>query len=438
MVQSGQWVLGSLLRLATLRLRKPPKTHRRLHLSVMLSKTKLINILNMNDFNRLQILISQLTAIRKQHEKASELTGEKFNVFNILGLSTNEVRTHSAFIGEILNPKGTHYQKEIYLKEFVKCFNLENFDYSSATLEIEKSIGYISNNKTDGGNIDILITDKNNNAIIIENKIYAVDQENQLLRYFNYGQKYCTTYLFYLTLDGKKPTKFSTNELDENKYNCISYSSNIKSWLEKCREKSVNQPIIRETLTQYINLINQLTGQSINKIMNTEIVNKIVSDDDNLKTFFELHKSNLMIDIKKELTIRFKQQLNDIANKMELTLHFSDDLGFNTETGWEFHFKNSKNGYYLSFGFCSYFSRLVYGIFNKTQPYNTEHKTLISNRLGKGLGWGNWLWIKEFENNLKEWNNNVEPWIAITDNSLKSNIKDKVNLLIQNLKDIDN
>jgi hypothetical protein len=390
----------------------------------------------MNDFKQLQNLLSQLTLIRKQNERILELTGEKFNVFNILGLSTDEVRTHSAFLGEILNPKGSHSQKDLYLKEFINYFNIENFNYSTAVLEIEKSIGFISNDYKEGGTIDLLITD-NNNAIIIENKIYAGDQKNQLLRYQNYGEKnFMSVYLFYLTLDKKIPDKSSTGDLDSSKYICISYENDVKNWLEKCKEKSVNQPIIRETITQYINLIKQLTGQSTNKIMNEEIVNKIVNDDDNLKTFFELHKSNLMDDIKMKLTIRFKQQMFEIADELNLKLVFSDNLGFGKETGFEFHFPDSNSGYYLSFGFCSYFTRLVYGIFNKKQPYNDDHKSLIVSRLGNGLGWRNWLWLKEFESNLLHWDRNVSPWLAIIDNSLKGNIKEKINILISNLEGI--
>lgn len=34
--------------------------------------------------------------------------GELFNIFNVLDLRTNEVRTHSAFIAELLNPDGNH------------------------------------------------------------------------------------------------------------------------------------------------------------------------------------------------------------------------------------------------------------------------------------------------------------------------------------------
>lgn len=34
--------------------------------------------------------------------------GELFNIFNVLDLRTNEVRIHSAFIAELLNPDGNH------------------------------------------------------------------------------------------------------------------------------------------------------------------------------------------------------------------------------------------------------------------------------------------------------------------------------------------
>jgi hypothetical protein len=391
----------------------------------------------MNDFKQFQNLLSQLTLIRKQNERILELTGEKFNVFNILGLSTDEVRTHSAFLGEILNPRGSHCQKDLYLKEFINYFNIENFNYSTAVLEIEKSIGFISNDYTEGGTIDLLIKD-NNNAIIIENKIYAGDQKNQLLRYHNYGEKnFKSVYLFYLTLDKKSPDKSSTGDLDSSKYICISYEDDIKNWLEKCKEKSVNQPIIRETITQYINLIKQLTGQTINITMNDEIVNKIVNDDDNLKTFFELHKSNLMDDIKKKLVLRFKQQMFELSKELQLELKFNENFGFNKETGFEFYLPNSKHGYYLNFLFCGVFSRLVYGIYNNKQPYIDTHKSLIINQRGNGLGWGNWLWLKEFESHLLHWDSNVSPWLAIIDNSLKENIKEKIKMLILNLEGIE-
>lgn len=49
-----------------------------------------------------------------------------------------------------------------------------------------------------------------NKAIIIENKIYAGDQEYQMLRYYNHSKTYADSRLIYLSLDGKTPSNFST------------------------------------------------------------------------------------------------------------------------------------------------------------------------------------------------------------------------------------
>jgi hypothetical protein len=75
--------------------------------------------------NEIENLLYQITAIRKQYDKMAELTGENFNVFKVLGLTTNEVRTHSAFIAELLNPKGSHGQKDVFLKLFLEVLDIK-------------------------------------------------------------------------------------------------------------------------------------------------------------------------------------------------------------------------------------------------------------------------------------------------------------------------
>ncbi len=65
-------------------------------------------------------LLSQVSSIIQQYEKVAELTGENFNVFKILKVETKEVKTHSAFIAELLNPQGSHGQGDVFLKLFVE------------------------------------------------------------------------------------------------------------------------------------------------------------------------------------------------------------------------------------------------------------------------------------------------------------------------------
>lgn len=65
-------------------------------------------------------LLSHISVICRKYEEIAEITGENFNVFKVLGLTTNEVRTHSAFLAELLNPKGSHGCKDVFLKLFVE------------------------------------------------------------------------------------------------------------------------------------------------------------------------------------------------------------------------------------------------------------------------------------------------------------------------------
>src|SRR5690606_22434580 len=141
------------------------------------------------------------------------LTGDNFNIFKTLGLSTSEVRLHSALLAELLNPKGSHGLEEKFLKLFIQKIVMNNEDtidlaeIENATVVVEKWIGYIDVERSIGGYIDILIQLPNDRAIIIENKIYAGDQEGQLRRYHNFNKN---AIIVYLTLDGKEAVDHTT------------------------------------------------------------------------------------------------------------------------------------------------------------------------------------------------------------------------------------
>lgn len=217
-----------------------------------------------------QMLISLQREVDKTAHKKEEarLRGETFNVFNILGLSSNETRAHSAFLAELLNPNGSHGCRGLFLKEFLRISSLENFgfDENNAKVEIERSIGYKNNDATEGGRLDIVL-ESNDRMIIIENKIYAADQEKQLIRYKNYTERekeqghIKKATILYLTLDGHEASSFSVG--DGIEYTCISYSNEIIEWLKACVSVAVQKPLVRESLIQYSNLIKQLTNQDM-------------------------------------------------------------------------------------------------------------------------------------------------------------------------------
>ena len=160
-------------------------------------------------------LLHQVTAINRTQEKLNLLGGAEFNVFKILGLHTNEVRTHSAFIGELLNPRGCHGLKSRFLYLFLETLKIEDFDTEHAAVKIEKYAGPIDEHYLEGGRIDIHLKGRAGQFIFIENKIHAGDQRNQLARYHNYEPR---AKLIYLTLDGTAPSDWSAGELAPEQY----------------------------------------------------------------------------------------------------------------------------------------------------------------------------------------------------------------------------
>ena len=222
-----------------------------------------------NELNDVTKLLDYISLVVKNNNEIIEATGQKFNMFNILGVSSNEVRLHSNFIAELLKPKGTHGLGSNFLELFLQEIKFSDFKCEDVSVEVEKYIGEVTD--ISGGRIDILIYNKQNQAIIIENKIYAQDQRNQLLRYNNYAKSrfYEKYIVLYLTLTPKEANDVFAKEL-----NCfsITYDKHIISWIEESIKLATNKPFVRETLNQYSNLIKQLTGKSTSIKMNNQII----------------------------------------------------------------------------------------------------------------------------------------------------------------------
>ena len=223
-------------------------------------------------------ILIQAGQIIKHHTELEAMRGEQFNIFSILNLETKENATHSAFIGELLDPDGSHNMGPVFLNEFLKSIEFKkDFNANGAELTIEYYAGHVCNQGKTGGRIDIYILDNNGNSISIENKIYADDQTHQVERYVNYNKENNTVY--YLSLFGDKPKEESCGSLTEGKdFFCLSYAKTVISWLEACQKEAVDKPVLRESIRQYIILIKKLTNQLSDKKM-AENISKLISDN---------------------------------------------------------------------------------------------------------------------------------------------------------------
>lgn len=241
---------------------------------------------------------------QRHHEAMMRATGGHFNLFQVLGIGHYEVRTHSPILAELLNPRGRHGQGDVFLNLFLTKLDIDKtaFDPARTRVESERYIGLKT--ETTGGQIDIVVDDGIRRRILIENKIYAGDQENQLLRYYNYDQN---ADLIFLTLFGSEASDYSAGSLDRDSYRTVSYEKEIRDWLMDCRKEAACLPGVREMLSQYIALIEELTRQSTTIQMNEGLIQEIIDKPGNLEAFFMLREAESAVHT--ELVRRLDQAL---------------------------------------------------------------------------------------------------------------------------------
>lgn len=349
----------------------------------------------------IQELLQKVNGIVETDRKIQEerrKRGEKFNVFNVIGLWSEEVRLHSAFLAELLNPNGQHGMKDEFLKSFIKQANLSDLgiDTMNCQVDTEYYIGPVTD--TTGGRIDILIhfhSDSEKKAIIIENKIYAGDQWNQLLRYHNFGESHYKDKengyrLLYLTLDGHDASDDSTGKKKDDKsdkepgfeYNRLSYKEDILSWLEECAKIAYNQPLVRETIKQYQTLVKQLTNQDMETKSKEDILNLLMQDSNFESVVNILNVFCSKTDFYKRcIQSRLVPQLKVVAE--QLSKQFSLNIQFSS--------KEETINEELKFDYQSYHTQIDCYFFFRIQG-NKEQIIIIKYRFAnwnlRDLQWG--------------------------------------------------
>ena len=230
-------------------------------------------------------------------------SGDSYSVLEA-AIKGNEEMVHSAIIASLLDTKGAHGQGDYFLKKFLEqadCFFnkfygfstdlFKKFETNGARAICEKFIG----KKTieSGGRLDICIENSKGQTLIIENKIFAGDQEHQICRYVEFLR--CRGNdrfpVLYLTPDGHSPSEISTCG-DENikcknnaDYVCISYREVIVPWLEKCIMELTNQTHLKDHIETYKNIINK---KVLNMERNDDIIKIIESNTSTIKAAREI------------------------------------------------------------------------------------------------------------------------------------------------------
>jgi len=289
-------------------------------------------------------LLINVHAVLKHQRELTIAKGEHYNMFSVLKIETRENNTHSAFLADLLNPKGAHKMGDVFLRLFLQVvkpdikpgneenfkekFPLKKFETNNAFVKVEESVGALNlcekegedESQASGGRIDIFFKDKNDTIICIENKIHAIDQNKQIQRYYNY--KTAKNTVFYLTLKGEEPSPESRLKLNsgEHFYN-ISYKHDIRMWLESCLKEVTNFTSLRETINQYILLIKKLT-YTLNEKEQNELTDIMLGNLEESKYIAENYERMLQ-----KIKDRFRSSLKSEIEKGLGVKRYSVSIG---------------------------------------------------------------------------------------------------------------
>lgn len=333
--------------------------------------------------------------------------GKLYNVFNSLGINGDELK-HSNFISDLLNPKGKHGLKNQFLIHFAKVIGVldvdEDFKWLYKDIEVHVTTEYFVGNRTENakeinyGRIDILIENKEKSkAIIIENKLFAKDQPQQLYRYSQFAnEKYGTgNYkIVYLNLNGEEPDDITfklNQEEDETplKEFCIyiNYSNHIIDILKLINQENKTLPVVF-ALEKYIDLLYSITqnNEDFYSHLNNSGISKefLVKDRDRLRKDF-------LIKVSEKVCLSFKYELINIQFVSSINKNISVCEIADGSHPKNLGFKIIKADETILNVEVQDWSRLIYGVFNPNNEINSTQKLI-----DLGYEYKPWWLSKEF------------------------------------------
>lgn len=378
--------------------------------------------------DEIEKLLREVNWIIQSNKLEVANTEDSFNMFSICGVNHYE-NTHSSIIAELLDPKGSHQLGHKFFEAFISLLiKLEllapEYTYSYQDINVAREYA------TTFGRLDILITNAEGDAILLENKIYAGEQDKQLVRYHTFGtNKFGSRFkLIYLTLFGDDSNQEGLSKSD---YLSVSYSEIILQWLDRCIEIAVRSPIVRETLIQYSNHLKNLTNQNTTSTMDKALLDQL-SQPQNLDAVFVISEniSNIQNEI---INTVFFKQLEEICE--ELHIELLSERGDYVNTSWAgFHFSIPQWKNYKIF--TEFSAKGLRSFIIGIAPKNDQVDTTALAEIKKRLGGGNARLVFYKFPKYQTWKSDAMK--AIINGDMKATLKREIEMLFELMRDVKN
>lgn len=176
----------------------------------------------------------------EQQRRRDKRQATGFNVFDLIEPDENKL---SDILADLLNPKGSHGQGDLFLRLLLQQLDLGSSTKltGDATVQREAPTHGIEKYRR---RMDVLV--EAGMLLAIENKVDSSEQQDQVKDYLEH-LRYCTRrsrrrgVLIYLTPDGRRPESLERAAFDEaeadGSLRCWGYQVQLREWLEQCRSQ---------------------------------------------------------------------------------------------------------------------------------------------------------------------------------------------------------
>lgn len=207
----------------------------------------------------------------------------RHNLIRLLGFERSEVGLHSPFLGDLLDPDGSHGQGALFLRAFLTILerklketghSLAGKDFHSTIPDVPESGDW--NVVCEREKIDIRIySPKAGLLVFIENKIGALEQEMQIPRYKHLLNRQRDVYPYRLVV-GLSPRGYTFRTGDPDIL--ITYEKDICEWLTEAEQQIASSAMrLRGNICQYRDVIESFNGAA--DMPNQELIDLIIKPE---------------------------------------------------------------------------------------------------------------------------------------------------------------
>lgn len=300
-----------------------------------------------NLLKQVEVYINAKKLVKANYEPR---LAEDFSPIELFSINEMDI---SKILAYFLNPRASHAQGTLFLDEFCDAVSkLPPLSEASESNPLPDSFRLSANTSVntevadaESGRMDILIFD-NENALCIENKPWASDQDGQLKRYGEKLQKQGFKNWLLIYLCDHEPSESSTNNDEKTLKHTVQLSFSSLGAVLLAASRKALAPNVRYFVESFANyLIQNIAGESK---MNDEQTRKLIKDNiDSAKVISEAFEKL------SELTWQnfcktLERQCNNSKYKDSLTFEYREDI-HTLRTRCHFRFKPKAKDWYISF-----------------------------------------------------------------------------------------